>query len=69
MAGRGADTMEHDGGDTISDVSFPFGEGVSGRGRSSISVSDEGEETFYVPERRPSLDLEDGLRPMDTTHW
>lgn len=48
--------MVHDGGDTISDVSFPFGEGVSGGGRSSISVSDEGEEAFYVPERRPSLD-------------
>ncbi|XP_029526807.1 NLR family CARD domain-containing protein 3-like [Oncorhynchus nerka] len=69
MAGRGSDTMEHDGGETISDVSFPLGEGVSGRGRSTISMSDEGEEAFYVPERRPSLDLGDGLRPMDTTHW
>ncbi|XP_041751032.1 NLR family CARD domain-containing protein 3-like [Coregonus clupeaformis] len=69
MAGRGSDTMEDDGGETISDVSFPLGEGVSGRGRSSISMSDEGEEAFYVPESRPTLDLGDGPRPMDTTYW
>uniref|UniRef100_A0A3P8XRC2 NACHT domain-containing protein n=1 Tax=Esox lucius TaxID=8010 RepID=A0A3P8XRC2_ESOLU len=61
MSWQGDDTMEHDG-DTESDVSIPLGEGVSGRG----SVSD-GEDIFYVPERRPSLDLENGRGPMETT--
>lgn len=41
-----------------------LGEAVSGRGQSG---SYEEEEMFYIPERRPSLDL--GPAPMDTSHW
>ncbi|KAK9536364.1 hypothetical protein VZT92_006151 [Zoarces viviparus] len=41
-----------------------LGDAVSGRGQ---SMSGEGDELFYIPERRPSLDL--GPSPMDTSHW
>ncbi|TKS83463.1 NLR family CARD domain-containing protein 3 CARD15-like protein [Collichthys lucidus] len=41
-----------------------LGEAVSGRGQSG---SYEEGELFYIPERRPSLDL--GPAPMDTSHW
>ncbi|KAM6911116.1 NACHT, LRR and PYD domains-containing protein 3 [Lycodopsis pacificus] len=47
---------------TPSDSSL--GDAVSGRGQ---SVSGEGDDLFYIPERRPSLDL--GPSPMDTSHW
>ncbi|XP_074467755.1 NACHT, LRR and PYD domains-containing protein 6 [Sebastes fasciatus] len=40
------------------------GDAVSGRGQ---SASNEDDELFYIPERRPSLDL--GPSPMDTSHW
>ncbi|KAL0994314.1 hypothetical protein UPYG_G00120550 [Umbra pygmaea] len=69
MAGRWDDTMEHDGGDITSEGSIPFGEGVSGRGRNSNAASVEEDDAFYIPERRPSLDLGDGLRPVDISDW
>lgn len=40
-----------------------IGEAVSGRGPNGSYE----EEMFYIPERRPSLDL--GPTPMDTSHW
>lgn len=44
--------------------SSSFGEGVSGRGR---PASNEDDELYYIPERRPSLDL--GPSPMDISQW
>lgn len=41
-----------------------IGEAVSGRGE---NVSNEDDEIYYIPERRPSLDL--GTTPMDTSNW
>ncbi|XP_070773509.1 NACHT, LRR and PYD domains-containing protein 3 [Enoplosus armatus] len=41
-----------------------LGDAVSGRGQSE-SIEDDG--LYYIPERRPSLDL--GPNPMDTSHW
>ncbi|KAJ7996012.1 hypothetical protein DPEC_G00232660 [Dallia pectoralis] len=64
MSGQEEDSMEYVG-DALSDDSVPFGEGVSGQG--SVYMSDEEEDIFYVPERRPSLDLDSGTRPMETT--
>ncbi|KAM7374187.1 hypothetical protein PAMP_006861 [Pampus punctatissimus] len=40
------------------------GDAASARGE---SVNDEDDGLFYIPERRPSLDL--GPSPMDTSHW
>lgn len=39
--------------------SLPFGDGVSGRGGERTGGVDDNDEEnlFYVPERRPSLDL------------
>ncbi|XP_040006108.1 protein NLRC3 [Xiphias gladius] len=53
--------------DTEMDVSgnSSLGDAVSGRGQQS--VSNEGDDLYYIPERRPSLDLGPGL--MDTSHW
>lgn len=42
-----------------------IGDAVSGRGQESMSNEDDG--LYYIPERRPSLDL--GPSPMDTSHW
>ncbi|XP_059207086.1 NLR family CARD domain-containing protein 3 [Centropristis striata] len=48
-----------------------IGEAASGRGggggQSASNEEDEDEDLFYIPERRPSLDL--GPSPMDTSHW
>ncbi|XP_028276525.1 NACHT, LRR and PYD domains-containing protein 3-like [Parambassis ranga] len=44
--------------------SFSFGRAVSERGENEV---DEDEDIFYIPERRPSLDL--GPTPMDTSNW
>lgn len=44
--------------------SSSIGEAVSGRGD---GVMDGDEDLFYIPERRPSLDL--GPNPMDTSQW
>lgn len=44
--------------------SSSIGEAVSGRGQ---SVTNEDEDIYYIPERRPSLDL--GPSPMDTSQW
>ncbi|XP_030293584.1 NLR family CARD domain-containing protein 3 [Sparus aurata] len=46
--------------------SSSFGEAVSGRGQ-SVSGEEEDEDLYYIPERRPSLDL--GPSPMDTSQW
>lgn len=43
-----------------------LGEGASACGRSTPDGGDELE--FYIPERRPSLDLGNPTR-MDTSHW
>lgn len=40
------------------------GDAVSGRGEDEF---DEDEDLYYIPERRPSLDL--GPTPMDTSQW
>ncbi|XP_070699316.1 NACHT, LRR and PYD domains-containing protein 3 [Pempheris klunzingeri] len=42
-----------------------IGDAVSGRGQESMSNEDD--ELYYIPERRPSLDL--GPSPMDTSNW
>lgn len=44
--------------------SSSIGEAVSGRGD---GVMDGDEDLFYIPERRPSLDL--GTNAMDTSQW
>lgn len=46
-----------------------IGEAASGRRESGLEeeVEDEDEDLYYIPPRRPSLDL--GPSPMDTTHW
>nr|XP_046266201.1 protein NLRC3 [Scatophagus argus]XP_046266202.1 protein NLRC3 [Scatophagus argus]XP_046266203.1 protein NLRC3 [Scatophagus argus] len=44
--------------------SSSVGEAVSGRGQ---SASNEDDDIYYIPERRPSLDL--GPSPMDISHW
>ncbi|XP_056253089.1 protein NLRC3 isoform X2 [Seriola aureovittata] len=45
--------------------SSSLGEAVSGRGQQGVSNEDD--ELYYIPERRPSLDL--GPSPMDTSQW
>ncbi|XP_051255858.1 NLR family CARD domain-containing protein 3 isoform X1 [Dicentrarchus labrax] len=57
------DDTEIDGMATPSGSSS-IGDAVSGRGQ---SASNEEEDVYYIPERRPSLDL--GPSPMDTSHW
>lgn len=50
--------------------SSSIGEAVSGRGQSVTHEGDgddDDEDLYYIPERRPSLDL--GPTPMDTCHW
>ncbi|GLD46944.1 protein NLRC3-like isoform X1 [Lates japonicus] len=47
--------------------SSSLGEAVSGRGGQSVPEDDEDDRLYYIPERRPSLDL--GPSPMDTSHW
>lgn len=46
-----------------------IGEAASGRGESELEeeLDDDDEDLYYIPPRRPSLDL--GPSPMDTTHW
>ncbi|KAM3601854.1 uncharacterized protein V6R79_020030 [Siganus canaliculatus] len=48
--------------------SSSIGDAVSGR-RQEVpeEEEDEDEDLYYIPERRPSLDL--GPDPMDTSHW
>ncbi|XP_029925220.1 NLR family CARD domain-containing protein 3 [Myripristis murdjan] len=46
--------------------SIPLGEGASAGAESMI---DEEDMLYYVPERRPSLDLGDVETPMDTNYW
>lgn len=50
--------------ETVSGSSSP-GDAVSGRGPDIASVEDDG--LYYIPERRPSLDL--GPSPMDISQW
>ncbi|XP_071316669.1 NLR family CARD domain-containing protein 3 [Trachinotus anak] len=47
--------------------SSSIGEAVSGRGVNPQGESNEDDELYYIPERRPSLDL--GQIPMDTGQW
>lgn len=49
--------------------SSSVGEAVSGRGRavSNEEEDDVDDELYYIPERRPSLEL--GPSPMDTSQW
>ncbi|XP_018547591.1 NLR family CARD domain-containing protein 3 isoform X1 [Lates calcarifer] len=47
--------------------SSSLGEAVSGRGGQSVPEEDEDDGLYYIPQRRPSLDL--GPGPMDTSHW
>lgn len=44
--------------------SSSIGDAVSGRGQSG---PDDDEDLYYIPERRPSLDLEPN--PTDTGQW
>ncbi|XP_017292419.1 NLR family CARD domain-containing protein 3 [Kryptolebias marmoratus] len=55
--------MEEDA--VMSSEGSSIGEAVSGRGEAVME--DEEEDLYYIPERRPSLDL--GSTPMDTSHW
>ncbi|CAL8364849.1 unnamed protein product [Lota lota] len=52
--------------DTNSD-GFPFGEGVSDRGDFNVGEFDD--DLFYIPERRPSLDLGHEHSPGDDARW
>ncbi|XP_008301534.1 protein NLRC3 [Stegastes partitus] len=47
--------------------SSSFGEGVSGRPPQGGWAEEDDEDLYYIPERRPSLDL--GPAPMDTSNW
>lgn len=48
--------------------SSSIGEAVSGRGQNvNYDGGDEDEDLYYIPERRPSLDL--GQSPMDISNW
>ncbi|XP_073336168.1 NLR family CARD domain-containing protein 3 [Pagrus major] len=46
--------------------SSSLGDAVSGR-EQSVSGEEEDDDLYYIPERRPSLDL--GPSPMDTSQW
>ena len=45
--------------------SSSLGDAASGRGQQSVSNEDD--ELYHIPERRPSLDL--GQSAMDISHW
>lgn len=48
--------------------SSSIGEAVSGRGRHLPGGDgDDDDDLFYIPERRPSLDLDSD--PIDTSQW
>ncbi|XP_040036323.2 NACHT, LRR and PYD domains-containing protein 3 [Gasterosteus aculeatus] len=47
--------------------SSSLGSAVSGRGQSGLDEEEEDDMLYYIPERRPSLDL--GPSPMDTSQW
>ncbi|XP_032389854.1 NLR family CARD domain-containing protein 3 [Etheostoma spectabile] len=47
--------------------SSSLGDAVSGRGQSGTNEDEDEDDLYYIPERRPSLDL--GPSPMDTSHW
>ena len=49
--------------------SFPLGEGVSDRGGDLIEGEDDDEDLYYIPERRPSLDLGQESSPGDDARW
>ncbi|XP_041657929.1 protein NLRC3 [Cheilinus undulatus] len=53
--------------EVVNSDSSSIGEAVSGRGANVDDDYNEDEDLYYIPERRPSLDL--GTSPMDTTHW
>lgn len=57
------DDTEMEAVETLSGTSS-LGDAVSGRGQ---TPSNEDDGLYYIPERRPSLDL--GPSPMDTSHW
>lgn len=57
------DDIEMEAVETLSSSSS-LGDAVSGRGQ---SASNEDDGLYYIPERRPSLDL--GPSPMDSSHW
>lgn len=49
--------------------SSSIGDAVSGREPQSgqSDTNEDEDDLYYIPERRPSLDL--GPSPMDTSHW
>lgn len=51
----------------VASGSSSIGDAVSGRGRHQPDDDDDDDDLFYIPERRPSLDLSSNL--MDTSHW
>ncbi|KAM4546927.1 NLR family CARD domain-containing protein 3-like isoform 1-T2 [Fundulus diaphanus] len=61
--------MDWDNLDIRESDSSSIGDAVSGRGDGASHEEEEGEEQdlYYIPERRPSLDL--GPSPMDTNQW
>lgn len=58
------DDIEMEAGAVESDSSS-VGDPVSGRQQRGGGSSLGSDEMFYIPERRPSLDL----APVDTSHW
>ncbi|KAF1378714.1 hypothetical protein PFLUV_G00193390 [Perca fluviatilis] len=62
------DDVEMEGMATPSGSSS-IGDAVSGRGPQSgqSDTNEDEDDLYYIPERRPSLDL--GPTPMDTSHW
>ncbi|XP_076606631.1 NLR family CARD domain-containing protein 3 [Chaetodon auriga] len=60
------DEAEIEGMDTLSGSSS-IGDAVSGRGQNVPDEDDEDDDLYYIPERRPSLDL--GPNPMDISQW
>lgn len=47
--------------------STSLGDTASGAGQNDNGENEEDDDLYYIPERRPSLDL--GPSPMDTSQW
>ncbi|XP_053188062.1 protein NLRC3 [Scomber japonicus] len=53
--------------DRVTPSGSSLGDAVSAGGQSEYVEEEEDEDLYYIPERRPSLDL--GTSPMDTSQW
>lgn len=53
--------------DRVTPSGSSLGDAVSAGGQSECVEEEEDDDLYYIPERRPSLDL--GTNPMDTSQW